>query len=110
MLLYSKARGCNEAGKLEASKVLAAAANGTSPADEGEILSSFRGKTVDFPRTRNYFLALAPPLFHPSFPCRYCRRINILRDARRYIAKRADTRVSKRVVFHIFEGRLFFLS
>lgn len=31
--------------------------------DEGEILSSFRGKTVDFPRTRNYFLALALPLF-----------------------------------------------
>lgn len=59
MLLYSKARRCNGAGKLEASKVLAAAANGTSPADEGEILSSFRGKTVDFPRTRNYFLALA---------------------------------------------------
>lgn len=67
MLLYSKARRCNGAGKLEASKVLAAAANGTSPADEGEILSSFRGKTVDFPRTRNYFLAFAPlpiPPFH----------------------------------------------
>lgn len=62
MLLYSKARRCNGAGKLEASKVLAAAANGTSPADEGEILSSFRGKTVDFPPTRNYFLAFAPTL------------------------------------------------
>lgn len=60
MLPYSKARRCNGAGKLEASKVLAAAANGTSPADEGEILSSFRGKTVDFPPTRNYFLAFAP--------------------------------------------------
>lgn len=64
MLLYSKARRCNGAGKLEASKVLAAAANGTSPADEGEILSSFRGKTVDFPPTRNYFLAFAT---HPRF-------------------------------------------
>lgn len=63
-----KHRRCNGAGKLEASKVLAAAANGTSPADEGEILSSFRGKTVDFPRTRNYFLALvrSPPFLRPG--------------------------------------------
>lgn len=29
-------------------------ANGTSPTDEGEILSLFRGKTVDFPWMRSY--------------------------------------------------------
>lgn len=51
----TRKHGDATAGRLEASKVLAAAANGTSPANEGEILSSFRGKTVDFPRTRNYF-------------------------------------------------------
>lgn len=54
MLPYLKAR--RDTRKLEASKAALAvtAANGTSSTDEGEILSSFRGKTVDFPRTRSY--------------------------------------------------------
>lgn len=54
----------SDAGKPGASKAPFAvtAANGTSPTDEGEILSSFRGKTVDFPRTRSHF----PSPRHPS--------------------------------------------
>lgn len=56
MLPYSKARRGTR--KLGASKAALAvtAANGTSSVDEGEILSSFRGKTVDLPRTREVTL------------------------------------------------------